>query len=125
MSQKDNIPSKVPGVPTVSASSTAAAAGPKQIVDVLDAPFVPGDSQFALQAPRGATGQYDEAKAVAAPKPGEAAGGDAPQAKAANSGDGELKGAELDAALEQRGLPKTGTADERRAAVEQYDRENA
>lgn len=34
-----------------------------------------------------------------------------------------LKGAELDAALEERGLVKTGTADEKRARVAQYDAE--
>jgi hypothetical protein len=33
----------------------------------------------------------------------------------------ELKGEALDAALEERGLPKTGSADEKRARVAEHD----
>lgn len=38
-----------------------------------------------------------------------------------DEGDGELKGEALDAALEQRGLSKDGTADEKRARVAEHD----
>ena len=36
----------------------------------------------------------------------------------------ELKGEALDAALEERGLPKSGTADEKRQRVAEYDANN-
>ena len=39
--------------------------------------------------------------------------------------DGELKGEALDKALEERGLPKTGTADEKRKAVADHDKKAA
>lgn len=42
------------------------------------------------------------------------------EAKAAADAD-ELKGADLDRALKTRGLPTTGTADEKRAAVAEHD----
>lgn len=38
--------------------------------------------------------------------------------------DNVLKGAALEQALEDRGLPKTGTADEKRARVAEYDAAN-
>lgn len=39
-------------------------------------------------------------------------------------GEEELKGQALDDALEERGLVKTGTADEKRARVAEYDADN-
>ncbi len=38
--------------------------------------------------------------------------------------DPKLTGADLEAALKERGLPSTGSADDKRAAVAQYDAEN-
>lgn len=40
-------------------------------------------------------------------------------------GDVVLKGKALDEALEERGLSKSGTADEKRARVEEYDADNS
>lgn len=42
-----------------------------------------------------------------------------------SSEDGTLKGAALEQALSERGLPSTGTADEKRAAVAAYDEEQS
>lgn len=66
----------------------------------------------------------------AEPIPGTAPAGDDPNAviDGENAGDGEpekLTGADLDEALTARGLPKTGTADEKRNRVAEYDKAQA
>ena len=65
------------------------------------------------------------------PIPGTAPAGDDPEAtiragEAGDNGEAEkLTGADLDKALTDRGLPKTGNADEKRARVAEYDKAQA
>lgn len=78
------------------------------------------DAQDAAETAHteGATGGTPIDDAKRDPRPGD---GDGSQQAPTPEADVELKGEALEAALEERGLPKSGTADDKRARVAEHD----